>query len=59
MTTKEIKVLVNKETTFKVGDKVIYHGHEMVITDIYGKRADLRYKDVEVAGIKITSLKKA
>lgn len=31
----------------------------MVITDIYGKRADLRYKDMEVAGIKLTSLKKA
>lgn len=54
---------MEKKTNFKVGDKVIYHGHEMVITSIYGERADLEYPNalfmtVNVIAIKLSNLKK-
>lgn len=61
-TLSKIKIMA-KKTNFKVGDKVIYHGHEMVITSIYGERADLEYPNalfmtVNVIAIKLSNLKK-
>lgn len=52
------------ETTFKVGDKVVYNGHQMVITDIHGDCADMEYPNalfmtVHVMGIKLSELKRA
>lgn len=52
------------ETTFKTGDKVIYNGRTMEITDIHGERADLEYPNAlffttSVMGIKLSKLKKA